>query len=1518
MSDNGVELLATALYVHGMKDRDPNNHGDLLDACLLVAKYYPQVWEQDEGGAAEIGRRRVDAYVTGILKFLATGCPLAPQISYPSVVVLLSRLPPSISQTPTFTASFFDAMWDGLRRLEQNTGTPTAAASPSSTKDHVAFTKSLCECLSWICTRFGSRHGISSKSEREIPPPLSSPSSSELPKFATKEVDRLWHYYLHHPSEAGNLAEPIANFYLSLVSAPHTNALLEQLWSQTVWFVLKKLTASTTAPIVTFAATVYKSASRQVAMEGGSTTSGDSCKSLGELVRWALQLIRKLKQASERLSQLDAPREEDKEVARIISRELITQVPQVVFQSQGDGVESDAVASVAIGQLTTLFEQMGIKPGEDSEATELVVSRLRYEVDEGDFSNALAMTNAYVSRLTEWENAGGKTFSASGAIQRLLNAIIGAQIFGPESSTSPLPALDAYVERLMQELPRESNTLAKSEVDSGVAIMLTCLSQFLDDTSCSLVSERVGNGVLVWVVSAVYDCYRKALRQSFAEADEASDDNEISEDDDGEDRHGASSRLAASWFLAEILKTWRVLASRDASKARFIGHILGGSNEVSAKSLFVIFELASNTSSSLPDTLQLASVTSSTAGVNIAASTAWSAVLVGAQQLGKQDALFAAIADSIAGFLHECTHPVDLLALLAGDLLKIVAAKSETADHQGDNSCGAQRQIWEKLVLTGQSRWHAALGDRVISNGNDDLMRYVVGNDDKLTVGYTAGAAPGTWYLIARGPERAKPCELPAVDRWGLTQFARQAVFMADLLHLLGASSSIDALVSIGMSSRGNASCVASLVLHLAMAWNMISDATLSGYVSANYVTEFARSGEEFVEESRALLQQTQHRIVAWIARLLGDRRFVAEPVSWQGDADVVSSGHRSDDWVLQMMHELATTASEGDRDTASVQSLWSVTVAKCLRWEDHEGVRPAHCIYRDRVLGSLAFWYNWARPPTPSHLEVDCLSPLQQRLVARRHPLDTPRLLSLSAVLGALNVRQHCARLPTLAMLIRDLLGMMSDSMANPKSLVGYLCLVNELVPLARNSLDGSLLFTSIVDSADSICKRYPLPEHAAGARPLSDDAYNATITLNCLCARLVSLSCASANRIDAASVTRVAASLLQPWIDSAVAHGSSKAGSGGYPWIAVIVFAADALHSLIRVADEKLDDIGKVELALRPLVDKLMEASMNSAQLHNCTWAAARCQKRIVGVVADAMRCRVYTRNVTLSDARLQRQLLNTPAASSLAYFGLISDPTNILGFVNTDDDMDALLGVVAQSAKNLADAGDVYHRDSLMYLDSDTLDRETSSGCLTHLLVAILTITTYANAITAIPEQREIFEQRFKESKILDKVVPTLAQLLHVYPASNMYRPFNLERWDVRSLDKDSLDTSSSVAIRLMAAHSLYQLLWALPATFRTWLLGHKNHGFRQAVEGYAVKYLSPDLVRRELQIIADNDHGSVSKVLREQMGSSGAKISYKLRQVTLKYTVDETTLEAVVRLPENYPLNPPEFQTVRRIA
>eukprot|EP00871_Galdieria_phlegrea_P005921 jgi/Galph1/816/GphlegSOOS_G5511.1 len=88
--------------------------------------------------------------------------------------------------------------------------------------------------------------------------------------------------------------------------------------------------------------------------------------------------------------------------------------------------------------------------------------------------------------------------------------------------------------------------------------------------------------------------------------------------------------------------------------------------------------------------------------------------------------------------------------------------------------------------------------------------------------------------------------------------------------------------------------------------------------------------------------------------------------------------------------------------------------------------------------------------------------------------------------------------------------------------------------------------------------------------------------------------------------------------------------------------------------------------------------------------------------------------------------------------------------------------------------------------------------------------------------------------------------------------------------------------------------------LPALSRRWFTDSVTHELKNKVEGFVRKYVSPSIIEREFDLL--------KTTLNDTEGSGNLKLKpiFVTREVFAVYSFTDTTIEIVLRLPEDFPL------------
>ena len=124
---------------------------------------------------------------------------------------------------------------------------------------------------------------------------------------------------------------------------------------------------------------------------------------------------------------------------------------------------------------------------------------------------------------------------------------------------------------------------------------------------------------------------------------------------------------------------------------------------------------------------------------------------------------------------------------------------------------------------------------------------------------------------------------------------------------------------------------------------------------------------------------------------------------------------------------------------------------------------------------------------------------------------------------------------------------------------------------------------------------------------------------------------------------------------------------------------------------------------------------------------------------------------------------------------------------------------------------------------------------------------------------------------------------------------------------------VEDDSSDARSLLAAYVYLQALRAVGSHIRSWWDECRNKQLSMAVQTITGRYFSPLLVAKELERVRDPSNMST---LKDEALS--IRVSSTANEVKAIYTVDEQTMEIVIRIPPEYPLQSIEVVDIKKVG
>ncbi|EPS35471.1 hypothetical protein H072_11151 [Dactylellina haptotyla CBS 200.50] len=142
----------------------------------------------------------------------------------------------------------------------------------------------------------------------------------------------------------------------------------------------------------------------------------------------------------------------------------------------------------------------------------------------------------------------------------------------------------------------------------------------------------------------------------------------------------------------------------------------------------------------------------------------------------------------------------------------------------------------------------------------------------------------------------------------------------------------------------------------------------------------------------------------------------------------------------------------------------------------------------------------------------------------------------------------------------------------------------------------------------------------------------------------------------------------------------------------------------------------------------------------------------------------------------------------------------------------------------------------------------------------------------------------------------------------------KPIDGNKYSVASFDPtfSAYQSPDLHSVRTLMVYVFYLSLRYSPSLVKNWF-SNSNNQVKDNVEPFTDKFISPLLVDLEFK--------EVEKWLEstdERPEGLSIKISRSVREITVTYEVDETTMEMMVKLPASFPLQLVEVKGVRRVA
>ncbi|KAK9367200.1 hypothetical protein V1509DRAFT_627282 [Lipomyces kononenkoae] len=170
---------------------------------------------------------------------------------------------------------------------------------------------------------------------------------------------------------------------------------------------------------------------------------------------------------------------------------------------------------------------------------------------------------------------------------------------------------------------------------------------------------------------------------------------------------------------------------------------------------------------------------------------------------------------------------------------------------------------------------------------------------------------------------------------------------------------------------------------------------------------------------------------------------------------------------------------------------------------------------------------------------------------------------------------------------------------------------------------------------------------------------------------------------------------------------------------------------------------------------------------------------------------------------------------------------------------------------------------------------------------------------------------YAESLKEGDYIDSVLNLVASLLNLTSG----KPADASKVPFTRFDPDEVLDSPEQDLQWLLVHIYYQLLRHVPSIVRKWWAEIRNRQLSLAVESFTQKYFSPILIDAELQSVQAKWAETETEADDENMQ---VKVSRVTHEVAAVYSIDEQTMEMIIRVPTNFPLHDVHVDGVKRVG
>ncbi|KAK9354556.1 hypothetical protein V1523DRAFT_407929 [Lipomyces doorenjongii] len=170
---------------------------------------------------------------------------------------------------------------------------------------------------------------------------------------------------------------------------------------------------------------------------------------------------------------------------------------------------------------------------------------------------------------------------------------------------------------------------------------------------------------------------------------------------------------------------------------------------------------------------------------------------------------------------------------------------------------------------------------------------------------------------------------------------------------------------------------------------------------------------------------------------------------------------------------------------------------------------------------------------------------------------------------------------------------------------------------------------------------------------------------------------------------------------------------------------------------------------------------------------------------------------------------------------------------------------------------------------------------------------------------------YAESLKEGDYIDTILNLLASILYLTSG----KPPDASKLPFTRYDPDEVLDTPAQELQWLLLHIYYQLLRHVPSIVRKWWAEIRNRQLSLAVESFTQKYFSPVLIDAELQSVQAKLAEAEIEAEDENMQ---VKVSRVTHEVAAVYSIDEQTMEMIIRVPTNFPLHGVQVDGVKRVG